>query len=68
MAKQFAKFDRIEHNESITDEFIDHLQFALLLALREQKNLDVIQYRNALERLQEQRRFRTVKNLEQEGL
>ena len=68
MAKQFAKFERIEHNESITNEFIDHLQFALLLALREQKNLDVIQYRNALERLQEQRRFRTVKTLEQEEL
>ena len=62
MARQFIKLDRIEHNEPITKEshyeFLNQLQHALLLALREQGRLSPMQYRHAAERLEKYRRDR----------
>ena len=59
MTKQFAKLQRIDNNETITKEthyeFLYHLQSALLLALREQGRLNIMQYRHAEEKLKEQR-------------
>ena len=60
MARQFAELQRIDNNEVITKEthyeFLYHLQSALLLALREQGRLNIMQYRHAEEKLKEQRR------------
>ena len=70
MAKQFAKLQRIDHNETITKEthyeFIYHLQGSLLLALQEQGRLTAMQYRHAQEKLKQQRRDR-AKNLLEKG-
>ena len=62
MAKKYAKLDRVEYNEPITEEsnyeFLYQLQSALLLALREQKRLSPMQHRHAEERLKKQRKDR----------
>ena len=60
MAIHYAKLVRIEHNEPITKDsnapFLDRLQSALLLAIREQGWLSPMQHRYAEERLKQQRR------------
>ena len=72
MAKQqFAKLQRIDNNEAITKEthyeFLNHLQRAMLLALREQGRLNSMQYSYAEEKLNQQRRDRTKSILEKRG-
>ena len=68
MEKQFAKLQRIDHNEPITIdhhyEFIYHLQGSLLLALRERRRLTAMQYRHAEEKLKQQRWDRAKKLME----
>ena len=68
MARRFAELQHIENNEEITKEtqyeFLYHLQSAMLLALREQGRLDVMQHRHAEEKLKRQRRNRAKKILE----
>ena len=68
MARQFAQLQHIDNNEAITKEthyeFLYHLQSAMLLALREQGRLDVMQHRHAEEKLKQQRRNRAKKILE----
>lgn len=68
MAKQFAKLQCIDNNDTITKEshyeFLYHLQSAVLLALREQGRLNVMQYRYAEEKLKQQRRDRAKSILE----
>ena len=68
MTRQFAKLQHIDNNEAITKEtnyeFLYHLQSAMLLALREQGRLDVMQHRHAEEKLKQQRRNRAKKILE----
>ena len=62
MKRQFAALLRIDNNETITEEthsdFLDHLQNAILLALREKGRLNAVQYRHAEEKLKQQRRER----------
>ena len=69
MAKNFAKLDRIDHNEPITmenhSEFLYHLQHALLLALREQEILNPMEYRHAEEMLKKQRMDRGKRKQEE---
>lgn len=69
MAGKFAKLDRIEHNEPVTEEsqsvFLCQLQQALLLALREQGRLSPMQYRNAEETLRQRRRDRAKRKQEE---
>ena len=48
MTKPFAELQKITHNEQITPAFLFHLQWALLLALREQGMLSHDQYRHAV--------------------
>ena len=59
MAKQFAAFEGIESKERITEEiqyeFIYRLESAMLLALHEQGQLNAVQYRQAEEKLKQQR-------------
>ena len=68
MTRQFAKLQHIDNNEAITKEtnyeFLYHLQSAMLLALREQGRLDVMQHRHAEEKLKQQRRNRAKKFLQ----
>ena len=68
MKRQFANLQHIDNNEAITKEtnyeFLYHLQSAMLLALREQGRLDVMQHRHAEEKLKQQRRNRAKKILE----
>ena len=68
MKRQFANLQHIDNNEVITKEtnyeFLYHLQSAMLLALREQGRLDVMQHRHAEEKLKQQRRNRAKKILE----
>ena len=68
MKRQFANLQHIDNNEAITKEtnyeFLYHLQSAMLLALREQGRLDVMQHRHAEEKLKRQRRNRAKKILE----
>ena len=68
MKRQFANLQHIDNNEAITIEtnyeFLYHLQSAMLLALREQGRLDVMQHRHAEEKLKQQRRNRAKKILE----
>ena len=70
MSRQFAELQRIDNNERITTknhyEFLYHLQSAMLLALREQGRLDVMQHRHAEEKLKQQRRDR-AKNILKKG-
>ena len=70
MKRQFANLQHIDNNEVITKEtnyeFLYHLQSAMLLALREQGRLDVMQHRHAEEMLKQQRRDRT-RNLLKKG-
>ena len=70
MVKQFAKLQRIDNNEAITEEkyseFVYHLQLALLLAFREKGQLNAMQYRYAEDQLKQQRRRRASQVL-QEG-
>ena len=67
MKRQFANLQHIDNNEAITKEtnyeFLYHLQSAMLLALREQGRLDVMQHRHAEEKLKQQRRNRAKKIL-----
>ena len=69
LRKKFAKLDRIEFNEPITEEsnrdFFYHLQNALLLSLREQGRLSFMQYRYAQERLTQQYRQRAGRKQEE---
>lgn len=59
MRRNVVKLNRIEHNEPITKEahyeFLHNLQSALLLSLREQGELNPMQYIHAQEKLQKQR-------------
>ena len=68
MKRQFANLQHIDNNEAITKEtnyeFLYHLQSAMLLALREQGRLDVMQHRHAEEKLKQQRRNRAKKFLQ----
>ena len=70
MTRQFAALQRIKNNETITKkthyEFCYHLEYALLLALREQGILNAMQHRRAEERLAQQRRDR-AKRLQEKG-
>lgn len=69
MKLQFAVLKRIENNRAITPErdshFLYQLQLGLLLALKERGHLDVMQFRYAAERLQQQRRIRAKDILRQ---
>jgi len=69
MARLISKLKRIEYNEPISDdnnyEFLYHLQYALLLALREQRILNTMQHRQAEEKLKQQRCNRAKHILEQ---
>lgn len=69
MARKFARLDRIEHNEPVTQEnhyeFLYQLQQALLLALREQGRLSPMQLHHAEETLREQRRDRAKRKQEE---
>lgn len=71
MKKQFSQLHHIERNETITKEdhyeFLHHLENALLLALREQGRLDLMQYRHADESLRQQRLDRAKRILEKES-
>ena len=68
MARKFAQLQRIDNNETITQEthfeFLYHLQCAVLLALRERGTLNEMQYRHAEEKLKQQRRDRAKSFLE----
>ena len=68
MRKQFAQLLDIDHKEAITEEnhyaFLYHMQYAVLLALREQGRLNAMQYRHAEEALKQQRRDRAKRILE----
>jgi len=70
MVRKFAQLHRIDNNEVITNEthyeFLYHLQDALLLALREQGRLNIMQYHHAEEKLKQQRRDRAKRILEKE--
>ena len=65
MKKQFAVLQQIENDRQITQEedalFLYHLQRALLLALREQGRLHPMEYRQAEEALNRQRREQAMK-------
>lgn len=65
MRKQFAQLQRIDHDRNITKdtdwEFLYPLQNGLLLALRERGTLNVTQFRQAEEKLRQQRRDRAKK-------
>ena len=69
MARKFAKLLRIEDNLPITKEnnyeFLYHLQYALLLALREQGRLSPMQLRHAEELMKKQRRDRVKRKQEE---
>ena len=62
---KFAQLQRIEHNEKITrDSHYDvwyNLELGLLLGLREQETINVMQYHLAMEGLKQQRADRTHK-------
>ena len=68
MKKKFTAIQRVDWQETLTPEnneaFFDHLQRALLLALRERGRLDVMEYRCAEEKLRRQRIQRARKLLE----
>ena len=70
MAGKIAKLYRIDHNDAITKEthyeFLYHLEYAILLALRERGKLNAMQYRHAEEKLRQQRRDR-AKNILEKG-
>ncbi len=63
MAKQFAKLEQILQDHPITPEtdaaFLYHLKKALLLALKEQGQLNAMQCRVACDRLARQQRSST---------
>lgn len=65
MEKKFAHLQRIENDRTITkatdSEFLYHLQHGLLLALMERGTLNAMQYRQAAEKLDRQRRDRSGK-------
>ena len=71
MAKRFAYLERLDNDSAITYEgdyeFIYHLQISLLQALQEQGILNTIQYRQAQEKLNQQRRNRAKSILEKQG-
>lgn len=71
MKKHFAKLERIDNNTLITQEtsydFLFHLQSALLLALQEQGTLTIMQYRQAAEKLKQQRGTRAKNLLEKKS-
>ena len=66
MARKLAHLSHIEPNDPITKEthyeFLFHIQNALLLALREQGNLNPMEYHHAEEKLKAQR-IRRARNL-----
>ena len=68
----YLKLLTIENSDQITAEnhyeFIHQLQYALLLALREKGKLNAVQYRQAEEQLNRQRRSRAKRILEKEEL
>ena len=65
MQKKFSVLQKIDNDRQITREedapFLYHLQRALLLALREQGRLHPMEYRQAEEALNRQRRERARK-------
>ena len=69
MRKKFSKLEKIVNNEPITGEshyeFLYQLQNALLLALREQGRITLMQYRHAEECLKKQRRDRARQKQEE---
>lgn len=69
MTRKFAKLDRIDQNEPVTEEshyeFLYQLQFALLLALQEQGRLSPMQFRHSQEHLKKQRRDRAKRKQEE---
>lgn len=62
MERKFAALQRIDNERKITnktdDEFLYQLQRALLLALQERGRLRPMEYRQAEEKLRQQRRNR----------
>ena len=58
MTAKFARLQRIEDGRPGEDqqEFLHHLQLALLLGLRDRERLTAAQYRRAAERLYRQQR------------
>ena len=70
MARQYASRERIDHNRRITREtdhaFLYRLQGGLLLALKEQGQLNEMQYRQARDRLDRQHRD-WIRKLQQKG-
>ena len=58
MTKHFSELQRIDNNQSITDQihgaFLCHLERARLQALLERGMLNITQYRHAEEALQKQ--------------
>lgn len=70
MARQYASLERIDHNRRITREtdhsFLYRLQGGLLLALKEQGQLNEMQYRQARDRLDRQHRD-WIRKLQQKG-
>ena len=69
--KKFATLQTCHWKEELTPEnngaFFDHLQWALLLALRERGRLDVTEYRHAEETLRCRRIRQAAEALEQGG-
>ncbi len=63
-AARYAIFQGIDNDHPITQEndfeFLHHLQMGLLLALREQRLLSTMQYRQAEESLRKQHRDRSA--------
>ena len=68
MRRKFAELQLVECNEPITAkahlEFVDHLQWSLLLTLRERGRLNPVQYFRAEEILKEQRLRQARPNFE----
>ena len=62
MARQYARLERIEHNEEISakthPEFWDRLRHGILLALAEEGTLGQTQYQRAWELLKQHREAR----------
>ena len=69
--KKFAALQQIDNGRKITPdsdyEFLYQLQTALLLALRERGTLNAMQYRQAEEKLKQQRRNRAKRLMERES-
>ena len=71
MVVRFATLQQINHDHKITRdtdfEFVYQLEYALLLALRESRTLNAMQFRQAEEKLKHQRQERARKLIEKGG-